>query len=374
MKPLKYTILLVFLMLAAVGCKKRGENQEVYVIGVAAPFSGQEGVAVYGQNIERSVELAIKEINARGGVRGKFLSAKYEDTQLIPSVAVTAVTKLATVNKCSVIIGAVGSSSTLACARIADKYKVILISPASTSNEISGVSPYVFRTIAPDVFEGEAMAEFAFKQGHEKIGVAFVDNAGTRGPAEVFRKWVENHNGEISAFEVISQGQTDVRSQMTKLISTRPKAVYLLGYALELGSMIKQYREQDKETPILSFQVMEEPTVREIAGDSAEGIIFTTPTVVEELAKGREGGFLDSFKREYGESPGIFSANAYDAVYVLALVIEEVGFNAQDIRNGLTQVRSFEGASGTFDLNEKGDSNQQPHFMIVRAGQLELYK
>ncbi len=373
MKLLKCTILLVFLVLVVVGCKKRGESQEVYVIGVAAPFSGQEGVAVYGQNIKRAVELAIKEVNARGGVRGKLLSAKYEDTQLIPSVAVTAVTKLATVNKCPVIIGAVGSSSTLACAKIADRYKVVLVSPASTSNEISGVSPYVFRTIAPDVFEGEAMAKFAFEQGYKKIGIAFVDNAGTRGPAEVFRKWADNHDGEISAFEVIPQGQTDVRSQMTKLVSTKPDAVYLLGYALELGSMIKQYREQDKKTPILSFQVMEEPKVRGIAGNSAEGIIFTTPTVVEELAKGRERNFIDSFKREYGESPGIFSTNAYDAVYVLALVIEKVGFDVRDIRDGLTQVRSFEGASGIFDLNEKGDSNQQPHFMIVRDSKLELY-
>jgi len=273
-----------------------------------------------------------------------------------------------------VIIGAVGSSSTLACAKIADRYKVILVSPASTSNEISGVSPYVFRTIAPDVFEGEAMAKFAFEQGYKKIGIAFVDNAGTRGPAEVFLKWAENHDGEISAFEVIPQGQTDVRSQMTKLISTKTDAVYLLGYALELGSMIKQYREQDKETPILSFQVMEEPKVREIAGDSAEGIIFTTPTVIKELAKGKENDFINSFKREYGEPPGIFSTNAYDAVYVLALVIEKVGFDVRDIRDGLTQVRSFEGASGIFDLNEKGDSNQQPHFMIVRDSKLELYQ
>lgn len=374
MKLLKYTILLVSLVLIVVGCEKRDKDQNVYVFGVAAPFSGQEGVAVYGQNIKKAVELAIEEINAKGGVRGKFLSAKYEDTQLIPSVAVTAVTKLFSVNKCSVIIGAVGSSSTLACAKIADQYKVILISPASTSNEISGVSPFVFRTIAPDVFEGEAMAKFAFEQGYKKIGIAFVDNAGTRGPAEVFRKWAENNGSEISAFEVIPQGQTDVRSQMTKLISTKPNAVYLLGYALELGSMIKQFREQDKGTPILSFQVMEEPKVREIAGESAEGIIFTTPTVVEKLAKGKEKDFIGSFKRKYRESPGIFSANAYDAVYVLASVIEKVGFDVQVIRDGLTQVRSFRGASGTFDLNEKGDSNQQPHFMIVRAGRLELYR
>lgn len=362
--------LIVFLV-CVFACKQDGPEQLTF--GVSAPFTGQEGAAVYGENIKQAVDLAVEEINASGGIKGRKLRPLYEDDQLLAPVAVAAVQKLATVHKVPVIIGPVASSSTIAASKIAEQAKVVLISPASTSNEISGLSPYVFRTIAPDNLEAEAMADFALERGHRRFGVSFVDNAGTRGPAEVFRKAIEARAGQIVAFEVVPQGSTDVRTQVTKLISAKPDAVYLLGYALELGSMIKQFREQDKKTPILSFQVMEEPKVREIAGSAAEGVIFTSPTIHGEFATGKPKLFIQKYKDKYGTEPGIFAANAYDAVYLMAQVMEEQGFEIERIQRGLKAVRGFEGASGTFDINEKGDSNQPPRFLVVRGGKVEVY-
>jgi len=365
-------VLVVVLAWLVLSCQT--EKADKYEFGVAAPFTGQEGAAVYGENIRKAVELAVEEINTAGGVKGRQLAVRFEDTQLQPNIAVSAVQKLATLQGVKVIIGPVASSSTIAASKVAEQSSVILISPASTSHEISGISPFVFRTIAPDIYEGRAMARFAIKQGHRNFGVAFVDNAGTRGPAVIFRQEVEKAGASVVAFEVVPQGSTDTRTQMTKLIGEKPDAVYLLGYALELGSMIKQFREQDKDTPIYSFQVMEEPKVREIAGQAAEGVIFTTPSLHGMEAVGKAKQFNDKYRSRYGSDPGIFSANAYDAVYVLAAVLESHGFEVTKIREGLSQIRDFEGASGRFDINSEGDSNQQPRLMIIRNGKLEPYR
>lgn len=356
-------------------CRKTPSDSaspQTYSFGVAAPFTGQEGAPVYGENIKRGVSLAIEEINAAGGVRGRIFEPIYEDTQLRASAAVSALQKLISLDKVSVVIGPVASSSTIAASTVAEEASVILISPASTSHEISGISPFVFRTIAPDTFEGKAMAEFALSRGYRRVGVAFVDNAGTRGPAIVFRDAIQSAGGQVVAFEVVPQGSTDARTQMTKLVAANSDAVYLLGYALELGSMIKQFREQNADTPILSFQVMEEPKVRDIAGASAEGVIFTSPTIRGEFAQGKQKEFIDRFRSRYGEDPGIFAANAYDAVLVLAAVIKEQGFDVKAVQAGLRNVRNFEGASGTFDIDDQGDSNQQPRFMIIENGVVEL--
>ncbi len=362
--------------LTLIGCREGREpsSPQVYEFGVAAPFTGQEGASVYGENIKRAVDLAIAEVNAAGGVRGRMLNAIYEDTQLQASIAVSAVHKLVDLHDVGVIIGPVASSSTIATSEIAQESDVILISPASTSHEISGISPFVFRTIAPDTLEGQAMAGFAKSNGYQRLAVAFVDNAGTRGPAVVFRDAIQRAGAEVVAFEVVPQGSTDARTQMTKLISGQPDAVYLLGYALELGSMIKQFREQDESTPILSFQVMEEPKVREIVGEAAEGVVFTSPTIYGAFATGTQRQFIDTFRDKYGSEPGIFAANAYDAVMVLAAVIEEHGFAVTAIRTALPTVRSFDGASGVFDIDSQGDSNQVPRFMCIKDGATQLFE
>lgn len=360
--------LLMIVVLA--GCQKADESE--YLFGVVAPFSGQEGASVYGKNIKQGVELALLEINNSGGVKGQKMRPIYEDSQLQATVAVGAVQKLISDRRISAIIGPVASSSTIAASKIAEQAKTVLISPASTANDISGISPWVFRTIAPDTYEAEVMAKYAYAHGYRRVGIAYVDNAGTKGPAVVFNNVFPLYGGSVVAFEEVPQGITDVRVQITKLAGTKPDAVYFLGYALELGSMIKQFREQDTQTPILSFQVMEEPKVREIAGDAAEGVIFTTPTIYGNFATGTQKAFIDTYKARYGEEPGIFAANAYDAVRVLAYVISKHGVLPDQIREGLHQVHAFDGASGRFDINDKGDSNQEPRLMRISKGKIEL--
>ena len=136
--------------------------------------------------------------------------------------------------------------------------------------------------------------------------------------------------------------------------------------------MIKQFREQDAKTPILSFQVMEEPKVREIAGVAAEGVVFTSPTIYGSFATGTQKTFIMAYQSRYGEEPGIFAANAYDAVRVLAEVVAKNGADPESIRKGLHVVRGFDGASGRFDIDDKGDSNQEPRLMRINKGKIEL--
>lgn len=364
--------LMMFISIIIIGCNKVNDKND-YKFGVVAPFSGQEGASVYGNNIKNGVELAVNEINSEGGINGKMIRPVYEDSQLKTTVAVGAVQKLINDNV-NIIIGPVASSSTIAASKIVGKSKTILISPSSTASSISGISPWVFRTIAPDIYEGEVMAKYAFDKGYRRIGVAFVDNAGTKGPALVFKKVFSSLGGKIIDFEVIPQGVTDVRVQVSKLAEDKPDAVYLLGYALELGAMIKQYREQNINTPILSFQVMEESKVIEIAGKAAEGVVFTTPTIYEGFADENQKKFIDQYKNKYGELPGIFAANAYDAVKVMVIVLRKNGFNSDKIRKGLINVRDYIGASGVFDINKKGDTNQKPRLMVIEDRKIKLLK
>lgn len=364
---------LLFVLFAAISlttCGSYSGTGNDILIGSAISLTGQEGAGVYGENIRNSIELAVSEINEKGGIGGQNLRVIYEDTQLQPQTAVSAVNKLVSVNKVPVIIGAVSSSETLAAAPICERNHVVLISPASTSFEISKAGDYVFRTIAPDTYEGTAMARFALKSNFRSVAALYVDNAGTKGPAEVFQRAFESSGGKMTAMEVAPQGGTDFRTQLTKIKSTNPDAIYVLGYALELGNMLKQARELGITSQLLSFQVMEEPKVSEIAGNAVNGVIFTSPTINDDLASGRTRTFIDGYRKKFGKAPGIFSFNAYDAVYLVASAISKYGYNAEGIKKGLYEIQSYDGASGQISIDENGDSSQPPKLMTFNTGKI----
>ncbi len=371
MKSLAFLFACLLMFLGS--CQPRGTNSEV-VIGSAISLTGQEGAGVYGENIRNSMELAISEINSKGGINGKLIRVIYEDTQLQPQVAVSAVNKLISVDKVKVIVGAVSSGETLAVAPICERNKVVLISPASTSHEISNSGDYIFRTIAPDTLEGNAMAKFALQSGYKTAAAVFVDNAGTKGPAEVFKQAFEAAGGKMVAMEVGPQGATDFRTQLAKVKAASPDAVYLLGYALELGNMLKQAKELGIQKPLLSFQVMEEPKVVEIAGNAANSVIFTSPTIRASEAQGRTKQFIDAYRQRYKKDPGIFSYNAYDAVYVVAKAIERYGEDGESIKKGLYEIQNYDGASGQISFDRNGDTAQPPKLLTYQNGQIVVYQ
>ena len=146
MKKLWYASLFVALSicitLVFLSCAR--EEKEVK-IGAILPLTGD--AALYGEICKSAADLAVEDINAKGGIRGRQLAIIHEDSQADPKLAVSAANKLISVDKVSAIMGAMGSSEVLALAPILNEKKVVLVSPAATSHKISDSGDYIFRTI-----------------------------------------------------------------------------------------------------------------------------------------------------------------------------------------------------------------------------------
>lgn len=137
------------------GCSKI----ERVKIGAILELTG-EG-ASYGQDAKRGIDIAVTEINESGGVNGKKIEIIYEDTQAKPALAASATQKLVTQDRVPVIVGALYSSGTLSAAPIAEKSRVVLFSPGSSSPEITKAGNYIFRNWISDIYEGSDLARFA---------------------------------------------------------------------------------------------------------------------------------------------------------------------------------------------------------------------
>lgn len=352
------------------GCTKRPSEVK---IGSILPLTGD--AARWGETSRKAIELAAKEINSVGGVNGALVKVIYEDSQATPRLGVNAMTKLATVDKVPVVIGAVASSVTLAIAPIAEKEHVVLISPSSSAPKISEAGDYIFRNCASDIFEGEEMAEFTYSElGIRKLAILYINNDYGVGLRDVFEKTFQENGGTIALSEGFDPGATDFRTQLTKIKGVSPEAIYMPGYPAEMGRILKQARTLEVTSQFLSVVVFESPKVLEIAGDAAEGVIYSSraydPLGGEQIIQ----DFVKSYKEEYGEDPDIFAGLAYDAMKITALAIERGGINPEKIKEELYKIRDFPGVTGATTFNQQGDVIKPVRIKMVKDGKFVWYE
>ncbi|MDR3283584.1 MAG: ABC transporter substrate-binding protein, partial [Treponema sp.] len=237
-------VLLLAVVCVAVfaGCAKK--TDEVIKIGGVFPLSG--GVAVYGVDCRNGVELAIKEINAAGGVNGKQLQLIAEDDEGSPDKTVNAYTKLTTRDGVKIIIGSLTSGATLAITERAQSQQVLLVAPAATNAAITDAGNFVFRACFIDPFQGTVGGKFAAETlGTKRAAVLYdIGNDYSVGLYENFKTAFESTGGQVAAIESYTTGEKDFNAQITKIKATNPDVVYLPDYYSTVALIAKQLRAQ----------------------------------------------------------------------------------------------------------------------------------
>jgi branched-chain amino acid transport system substrate-binding protein len=365
------TIILVFVVVgvAFVAILITRKSAESLKVGAVLPLTGS--AAVWGQNAKMGMDLAIDQINSGGGVNGKRLVVIYEDSQSDPTLATSALQKLISADGIQVVIGDIASSSVLAMAPIAERNKVVLLSPGASNPEISHAGRYIFRNWQSDALEGEVDARFAYdKLKWRRVALLHVNNAYGTGLADVFKRVFANLGGTVLREEFFEQGATDVRTQITKIAATKPDGIYMPGYPPEMATALKQMRELAVTLPILSVQAFDDPEILKRAGDAANGVIFSVPTPPDPKQP-VVSAFRSQYVKTYQKEPGVCSDTGYDAVRIVAWAFGQNAATGTQIREKMAALKDFPGAAGrtTFDAN--GDVVRDFSFLEVRDGKFQ---
>lgn len=309
----------------------------------------------YGESSKRGINLAVQEINSEGGIQGQRLFVVYEDSKADPKDGVSAFQKLITVNKVPAVLGAMSSSVTLAIAPIAEKRRVVLLSPASSAPAITSAGDYIFRNCYSDSYEGRKMAQYVHNETeHRKIAIVHINNDYGVGLAHAFANEFSRLGFKVVATELYDFGATDFRSQITKIQNVRADAVYLIGYG-EMARFLVQATELGMRVPFFSCIMFEDPDILKIAGKSAESIIYTFPSYNPESKEESVANFIHSFKKKYGLEPDGFAANTYDALKILALAIKKGGKKSEQIKKTLYSIKDYPGVTGDTTFDKNGD-------------------
>ncbi|MFA6064643.1 MAG: ABC transporter substrate-binding protein [archaeon] len=338
-------------------------NPDEIVVGGIGIFSGE--MAVYGDYMRQGVLMALDEINANGGVKGKKVKVIFEDDVGDPKKAVTVAEKLISVDKVKYLIHFSGSGSALAVSPLAEANKVPMVIGVASNSKIKYAGDYTFRTAAADSQQAKQWVNLA-KEKYSKPAVLFVNNSWSVGVKDAF---IEYYSKNVFS-ESMPEGASDVRAQLYKLKEYSPDVLFLLCYIGDCISSIKQMNELDLDVPVVAGDVFVNKQVLEGVGTSAEGFLATKPAD----GSGKEWeSFKQKFNARYGKDPDILDAEAYDMMYTLYYALNSSDFSSEGVKNALYSV-NFLGPSGSNSFDSFGEVDKAFEFVQVKGSKFVPYE
>jgi len=338
--------------IAAIAFVTVEKKPEEIKVGAILPLSGD--LSAYGKYVQRGIELAAEEINANGGIDGANITVLYRDNEGKSDKTVSVMNALIAEDKVPVVIGAVVSENTLAVCPIAEKKKVVLISPTSTSSKLSDYKNYVFRTCPSDIYQGKALSDVIFdlKPEGARVAVMFVDNDYGVGLKDAFVKSYQER-GEIVAVEAHKEGDTEFTGVLSAIKDKNPDVVVLITYAKEGAAIVKQGREEGLDVAWVGSDGIKSNAFIEQAGKDAEGVKATYP--ISMVSESVTENFVKLYRAKYGTgSIDTDVTYGYDTMHVVAEAIEKGGYDAEDISDALREIR-YHGVCGAKKFDENGD-------------------
>ncbi len=344
------------------------QQQGTYKVGVMLPLTGDG--AAYGLPLQKSVKIAIDEINSKGGVNGRMLEPVYEDSRCNAKDGNAAAQKLVNIDKVKVIIGGACSGETLGAAPITEAYKVVLISPSATSPDVTKAGDFVFRVAPSDAYAGIVAANYAYTNMEARKAAIISESTDyAQGLRKVFKENFEKLGGKVVSDETYNPEDTDFRTQVTKVKSAEPDVVYLLPQAPAKGILlIKQIKESGLNVQLLTAEVLTGRNVAAENGKDMEGLVGIEQKFDDKNPKA--ASLLVKYKQQAKEDapfPGYMSG-AYDIVYLIADAIGKNGYDSEKIRDYLYAVKDYDGAVGKLTLDQNGDTIMDYSILQVKNG------
>ena len=355
---------LLVCVLVAFACKKEGGQGSGGATGTGPIVIGEVGSmtgaqATFGTSSDRGIQMAVSELNAAGGIKGRQVQIIALDDEGKPEEAATAATRLIASEHVTALLGEVASTISKFMAPKAQAAKVPMITPSSTNESVTQIGDYIFRACFIDSFQGYVMAKFA-RDNLKLSKVAIlkdVRNDYSVGLAKVFEANFTKMGGTIVDNESFSNGDVDFKAQLTNIKGAGPDGVYIPGYYTDVGLISRQARESGLTVPLLGGDGWDSEKLYEIGGAALEGAYFSNHYSVDD-PNARVQEFVAKFKKTYaGQLPDSLAAQAYDASGMLFDAMKKAkDLTGPSIRDQLAATKNYAGVTGDISM----DQNRNP--------------
>jgi branched-chain amino acid transport system substrate-binding protein len=346
-------------------------------VGVIQPLSGP--VAASGNYVRMGAEIARDWINARGGVNGRNIDLLIEDNKSDPKEAASAAEKLIVRDKVPVIMGAWGSSMTLAAMPKLEEYGVPMVVETSSASSITKRgNPWIFRISPPSEMEALGLEQYVDKLGVKRADFLAVNTDWGRGAVSAFGDMLKKKGAAVASSEFMDQAATDMSAQLTKMKSDGADTLFLTTSVEQITLVLKQAQEQRLQRKVVTTGGSSSPNqLIKQAGAAAEGsyhIVFFMPWFPEAMPDGKLAkAFVDEWTKRGHPFEGLTEGfRGHDGIATIAAAVRGAGKDdPKAIRDALWQV-NIVGVNGPIKFEKDGPAGKEsgqskPSIFVVQV-------
>lgn len=384
-----FSLLLVvsMLVMSLAACGTKDDNKdgstggtgnkgaEKYYIGGIGPITG--GAAVYGLHVKNAAELAVKEINAAGGINGIPIEFKFEDDEHNPEKAVNAYNTLKDWGM-QILMGAVTSGPSVAISEETKNDNMLQLTPSGSAPAIVQYDN-AFQVCFSDPNQGAASAAYIGTNGIATKVAVIYDGSDiySSGIYEKFAEEAKNQNIEIVAAETFTaDSKSDFFVHLQKAKDNGAELVFLPIYYQEATLILTQAAAMDFKPIFFGCDGLDGILgVDNFDLTLAEDVMLLTPFAADAPDDATQK-FVTDFVAAYGETPNQFAADAYDAIYILKAAIEKANVTpdmsvskmGDALKATMTEI-TFDGLTGDgMTWAATGEVNKEPRAVVIKDG------
>ena len=350
---------------AALGLSSAVSAQTIK-IGFHAPLTGF--AAADGKSAVHGAQLAIDQINAKGGVMGKKLELKIYDDQASPKNSAPIANKLIGQDGVKIAISGSYSGATRAAAGVFQKAGIPYISAYAVHPSITKAGDFVFRTSFVGDVQGRAGAKLV---GHilKKKRVVLITLKNDFG-----RSLVRGFKEKAKAFGVtiVAEYEYSIKNRqfgpiIAKVKADKPDAIYATGYFFTAGPLVRQLRAAGVKAVVIGQEGYDSQKFIKIAGPAAEGVVITT-SLNRDSKRAVTRNFIAAFEKKAGYKVDMVAATTHTAVYVAAAALKRAGsMDPKAIRAAIAKT-NLKASTGTISFNALGEVQKSVLVQVVKGG------
>ncbi len=343
-----------------------------YVVGGLFSITGPQ--SYLGEPERNSLEMAVAEINAKGGIKGKKVKAVIYDDEGDANKARLNATKLIDRDKVIAIIGPSLTPTSMAMIPITQPAKVPVISCAAGVGITAPAKerPWVFKTAQTDQLAVSRIYQYLKKHNINKIAIITVSSSFGASGKEQLNKQAPNAGINIVAQEVFGEKDTDMTPQLTKIRSTSPQAVICWGTGPAPAAVAKNMKDLKIDIPLIQSHGAASKKFIEYAGEAAEGIIMPAGKIAvykdlpdQDPQKAVIANYVKKYEEKFKSPVSGFGGYAHDAAAMLFTAMEKAGGDKAKIRQELENIKNFPGVSGVFNMSPDDHNGLGPDAFVM---------
>lgn len=357
------------LALLALGACGRGGGGEIH-IGLAGSMQSAGGRAV-----RQAAEMAVAEINARGGIDDRTVKLVVKDDGGAARGAIEAAHALRDDPNVLAVIGHINSGATLAAAPVYNDPDggVAALSPTASSPEVTHAGPWTFRVSPSDLAYGPALAKWGLQRGQRRAAILYANDEYGRGVSASFAGAFRRDGGQVIAqdpylTESLTKG-SGAEPYLRRAMARGMDALFIAGRAEDAQAILPLVRRLGYSGIVMGADGL--------LGIEAEGAVgeglFIGAAFFADARSEKAGRFVAEYQRRYKQPANADAALAYDAVQVIAAALAKGGADREGVRAYLEGIGSrhpaVEGVTGTIRFDRNGDVPQKEVAVgVVRGG------